>query len=150
MQRDLGGAIEAPAWPDGVRLRAFDKGDARAVHSVLESGYWDGGGGAEKFSRWWPKLRKDVAFDPALILLAVDGEGVVGVAHCLTSASVKDIAVHPRERRRGLGRALMLTAFGAFAARGAAHVDLKVREENIAAQSLYRALDMRVVAREPA
>ena len=38
---------------------------------------------------------------------------------------------------------------GAFKARGAAFVDLKVREENEAARSLYDSLGMVIVGREP-
>jgi ribosomal protein S18 acetylase RimI-like enzyme len=67
---------------------------------------------------------------------------------CWTTAFVKDIAVHPRARRCGVGRALMLTAFEAFRARGATHVDLKVREDNLAARQLYDRLEMSLVERE--
>ena len=56
--------------------------------------------------------------------------------------------MHPRARRRGIGRALMLTAFQAFAKRGAAHVDLKVRDGNANALRLYRDLGMTIVSRE--
>ncbi len=67
----------------------------------------------------------------------------------LDIAFVKDLAVHPAARRRGLGRALMLAVFQEFSRRGAVHVDLKVREENAAAQALYRSLGMRVISRDP-
>jgi GNAT superfamily N-acetyltransferase len=63
---------------------------------------------------------------------------------------VKDVAVHPRGRRRGVGRALMLTVFAALRARDADFVGLKVREDNAAAISLYESLDMRVIERVPA
>ena len=71
------------------------------------------------------------------------------MAQCWTSAFIKDLAVHPRARRRGVGRALMLMAFHAFAKRGATHVDLKVREENASALRLYRDLGMKIIARDP-
>jgi ribosomal protein S18 acetylase RimI-like enzyme len=61
---------------------------------------------------------------------------------------VKDLAVDPRARRRGIARALMLAAFNAFARRGATHVDLKVREENTAAIALYTSLRMQMVSRQ--
>lgn len=153
MRRELAGAIEPPAWPPGVVLHTLgvkpDKALVKAAHSVLEAGFWEGGGGAPMFRQWWKALHRDEEFDPALVFLAIDSEGVAGMAQCWTSAFVKDLAVHPRARRQGLGRALMLTAFQAFARRGAQHVDLKVREENAKAQALYRALDMKVIAREP-
>jgi ribosomal protein S18 acetylase RimI-like enzyme len=128
----------------------MDRKDARAAHAVLALGYWGGGGGAPKFGKWWSQLRKDPEYDPALCFVAVDRNDVVGMIQCWTTAFVKDIAVHPRARRRGIGRALMLTAMAAFKARGATHVDLKVMEENEPAQQLYRGLDMMIVAREPA
>ena len=152
MRRDLRGNVAEPYWPAGIRIRTLDrkdKKDALAAHAVLEAGYYEGGGGAPKFNKWWSQLRKDKEFDPALFFLASDAEGVVGICQCWTSFFVKDVAVHPRVRRRGIARALMFTAFEAFKARGASHVDLKVREENAAAQRLYEGLSMTVVAREP-
>jgi ribosomal protein S18 acetylase RimI-like enzyme len=153
MRRDLAGPVDAPAWPRGVSVVTLpakpDRNLLQAVHAVLEAGFWEGGGGAPMFRQWWKALRKDQEFDPALVFLAIEGADVIGVAQCWTSAFVKDLAVHPRARRRGVGRSLMLTSFRAFAARGAPHVDLKVREENTQAIALYLSLDMHIVAREP-
>jgi ribosomal protein S18 acetylase RimI-like enzyme len=149
MRRDLGGVLPQPEWPSGVQVRTLEKRDARAAHDVLAAGSWEGGGGAPRFRQWWSQLSRDSEFDPALCFLAVDRDGVCGIAQCWTSAFVKDLAVHPRARRCGVARALMLTVFAAFDTRRADFVDLKVREENIAAQNLYSGLEMRVVGREP-
>jgi ribosomal protein S18 acetylase RimI-like enzyme len=152
MRRDLSRNVGEPYWPAGIRIRTLnhkDRKDAVAAHAVLQASYYEGGGGAPAFKKWWPKLKKDKEFDPSLCFIAEDAEGVVGICQCWTSNFIKDVAVHPRVRRRGLARALMLTAFEAFKTRGAPHVDLKVREENAAAQRLYEALGMSVVAREP-
>lgn len=153
LRRTLDGPVASPAWPAGVTLKTLpakpDKALVKAAHAVLEAGYWEGGGGAPVFRQWWNALRKDEEFDPALVFLAVDSEGVAGMAQGWTSAFVKDLAVHPRARSHGIGRALMLTTFHAFAQRGAAHVDLKVREDNAVAIALYRSLGMALVAREP-
>lgn len=149
MRRELDGFLEQPAWPFGVTCRTLEKKDAMAAHAVLAAGFWEGGGGAPVFRQWWSKLRKDSEFDPSLFFLAVDREGIAGICQCWTSAFVKDLAVHSRARRKGIGRALMLTVFHSFAARGANHVDLKVREENLDAQRLYHDVDMRIVSREP-
>lgn len=152
MRRDLSEPFEHPVWPAGITVRTLgpkpDKKEAKAAHSVLEAGFWEGGGGAPIFPRWWKALHKDSEFDPALVFLAFEGKEVVGMAQCWTSAFIKDLAVHPRLRRHGLGRALMLTTFEAFRKRGAPHVDLKVREENETAQRLYTSLRMRIVSRD--
>ncbi len=147
MRRTLDGPVAAPVWPPGIAVRPFLPEDAKAAHAVLQSGFWEGGGGATTFRRWWSALRKDDEFDASLFFIAKDGEGVAGLVQCWTSAFIKDLAVHPRLRRRGVGRALMLTAFNAFAVRGAGYVDLKVSEDNTTAQRLYLSLDMRVVER---
>ena len=151
MRRELCGPLEEPVWPEGARLRRLaNVHDAKAAHAVLQSGFWEGGGGAVAFPRWWSAVRKHTAFDPGLFFIAEDRTGVVGLAHCWTSAVVKDLVVHARVRRHGLGRALMLTAFRTFAARGEAGVELKVREDNLAAQRLYHSLKMRIIGRETA
>jgi ribosomal protein S18 acetylase RimI-like enzyme len=149
MRHELAGVIEQPAWPAGISCRTIVKADAKAAHAVLAAGFWEGGGGAPKFKQWWSGLQKDSEFDPALFFLAIDRNGVAGICQCWTTAFIKDLAVDPRARRHGIGRALVLTAFQAFAARGAAYVDLKVREENLVAQRLYQNLGMRIAAREP-
>lgn len=151
MRRDLAGGVEAPHWPAGVSVRIAgtkpEKKFLQAAHAVLEPGYWEGGGGAPIFRQWWKALHKDKEYDPALFFIATDAEGVAGLVQCWTSAFIKDLAVAPRMRRRGLGRALMLHAFDAFAARSAQHVDLKVREDNAAAIALYKSLGMRTIER---
>lgn len=151
MRRELDGPIEPPSWPAGVSVQTLgakpDQKLLKAAHAVLEPGYWEGGGGAPIFRKWWNALRKDAEYDPALVFIATDGEGIAGLAQCWTSSFVKDLAVAPRMRRKGLGRALMLAAFSEFARRGAAHVDLKVREDNVSAIALYHSLRMRTIAR---
>jgi len=106
MRRDLFGEIEQPIWPEWVAVKTFarrpDKKEAKAAHSVLEAGFWEGGGGAPMFRQWWDALRKDDEFDPSLVFLAIDREGVVGMAQCWTSAFIKDIAVHRVRGGRGL------------------------------------------------
>ena len=151
LRRGLTGVVPDPDWPAGIQIRTLvkKKEDAKAAHAVLEAGYWEGGGGAPMFHKWWSQLKKNKEFDPDLVFLATDIDGVVGIAQCWTSGFIKDLAVHPRARRRGVARALMLTALQAFKERRHKHVDLKVREENSAALALYQQLGMQVVGREP-
>ncbi|MBZ9962379.1 GNAT family N-acetyltransferase [Mesorhizobium sp. BR1-1-2] len=68
---------------------------------------------------------------------------------CWTSAFVRDLAVHPQARGRGIGEALMWHAFAVFRERGAPHVDLKTNTvKNAAAVRLYQRLGMSSVAWE--
>lgn len=53
------------------------------------------------------------------------------------------LAVDPEQRRRGLGRALILAVEDAARTRGARHMQLELREDNGAAQTLYRSLGYR-------
>lgn len=148
MRRDLREPLDAPVWPEGVRLQRFAAEQAAAVHDLLATAYADGGGSVAPFSAWWSSLAADAEFDPELVFVARGaGARVVGAAQCWTSAFVKDLAVHPDYRRRGLGRALLLHAFGEFKRRGAPTVSLKVEPDNPSgAVRLYRAVGMRPVS----
>ncbi len=101
------------------------------------------------FAEWWGKLSRDDEFDPQLCFLAVDGAGViVGVAQCWTSAYLKDLAVHPDHRGRGIGASLLREVFLAFRERGGAYVDLKVEARNEGGIRFYERAGMRRVPLE--
>ena len=57
---------------------------------------------------------------------------------------INNMAVDPRWRRRGVGRALMDRALAFAAARGARVVHLEVRASNVAAQTIYRGFGFEV------
>lgn len=54
---------------------------------------------------------------------------------------IKDIAVRPDSRDRGIGETLLERALGVLRLKGATHVKLEVRESNDAALALYRKFD---------
>lgn len=150
MERDLREPLEPAVWPAGARLEEFTTRHARSVHELLSAAYRSGGGSVPGFRNWWSSLSRDIEFDPQLVFLATDEAArVIGVAQCWTSAFVKDLAVHPGWRRRGLGRALLLHTFDVFKQRGTVTVRLKVEPSNPSgAIRLYRAVGMRQ-KREP-
>lgn len=80
---------------------------------------------------------------PALYLTGSDDQGVVGV---IRAALVDDwvglaaLAVVPRARRRGVGRALTVVALRAAERRGATRAFLQVEERNESAVALYEGL----------
>jgi hypothetical protein len=88
MRRDLSGPVEVPVWPPGIVVKTLsakpDRKLLQAAHAVLEPGYWEGGGGAPIFRQWWKALYKDAEYDPSLVFIAMDGEGVAGLAQCWT------------------------------------------------------------------
>lgn len=114
---------------------------AHKVHALLARAYAQGGGDVEPLDIWWSSLRDDSEYDPSLCFIAVnEGHDAVGFAQCWTSAFIKDLAVDPAYRRKGLGSALLLETFRIFKKRGASFIDLKVQADNPSgAVRLYRA-----------
>ncbi|MFB6101531.1 MAG: GNAT family N-acetyltransferase [Haloplanus sp.] len=62
---------------------------------------------------------------------------------------VKDLAVDPSSRRRGIGRSLLDQSLVALTVDGAELVKLEVRESNDAAQALYRDVGFETARRIP-
>ncbi|TGP19197.1 MULTISPECIES: GNAT family N-acetyltransferase [unclassified Mesorhizobium] len=148
LRKLLDATLTAPDWPEGFVMRLFEHRDAQALHALLDEAFDDGAEGA--FDEWWEHISGDAEFDPDLCFLVIDGKGLLtGAALCWTSGFVKDLAVHPDSRRRGIGEALMRHVFLSFRYRGAAHVDLKTNTvRNTAAFRLYERLGMVPVAWE--
>ena len=149
MRRNLAQAVPAITWPQGIVLTQYRPESAAAVHCLMEQGFQDGGGRVPALEVWQQRFETDPEYDPTLCFIALDADGVVGVCQCWTSAYVKNLVVHPRAQRLGLGRALLLQAFNVFQQRLEGFVDLKVLEDNLRAQRLYESVGMYVVRREP-
>lgn len=66
--------------------------------------------------------------------------GYIGMWVVVDEAHITTLAVHPGCRRRGLGSHLLHLLMEHARRRGAARVTLEVREQNLAAISMYRAL----------
>jgi ribosomal protein S18 acetylase RimI-like enzyme len=83
----------------------------------------------------------------SLIFLAYHGDAPVGIAVCFLGFStfaacplinIHDLAVVPAYRRRGVGRRLLASVEAKGRALGCGKLTLEVREDNQAAQQLYR------------
>ena len=116
---------------------------APSVHELLLFGC----GNVPDYDAWSSAFFNDAEFDPNLCFIVADDQGVIGVAHCWTSAFLRDLVVHPRARRQGLARALVHHAFAVFHLRGEACLDLKVLETNDPARRLYETSGMGYVQR---
>jgi ribosomal protein S18 acetylase RimI-like enzyme len=144
MTRELETPERPPAVPPGVTLRSFDEEqDAHAVHACLVAAFAGSHESVMPFERWRPWLTSDPAYDPEVVIVAQAGDAVAGVAQCWVDGWVKDLAVMPDQRGRGLGEALMREAFVRLAARGVRRCGLKVDADNpTGAPRLYARLGM--------
>ena len=152
--------VTRPPLPDGVVVRAlgsFDPADPeridpRVVHATYVeafAGHW--GWVAPTFDEWTIRTEFPDGVDPALWLVAFDGDEPVGVALCSDDEGrgyVETLGVRPAWQGRGIGGALLRWAFAAFAERGLLDVDLGVDSENpTGAMGLYERAGMHVTRR---
>ena len=132
MWRSLDDPVPEPEWPPRIAVRTFEPADAEAVHAMLDEAYraWDGQYVPLAHDDWLRWMTGDIDFDPTVWWLAErDGE-LVGCALHWRTGWLKDLAVRPSERGRGLGGALVLTGLAEFARRGVGRVGLKVDAAN--------------------
>ena len=109
-------------WPVGVVVRDDDRPrDDVDVHALIRSPFREIGGQHERtLASWSTHLLDSPKFDPSLYLVAEAGDAVVGAA--LTQdvgdyGYVRQLAVSPAQRGRGLGLALLHQGFRRHAAR---------------------------------
>jgi ribosomal protein S18 acetylase RimI-like enzyme len=137
METDLAAAPPPPVLDEAIRIRTFERErDERPVHAALAEAFEDHWGGTfSSFERW---LHDEIEgegsrFDPTLWFVALDGDEVVGAASS-TAGSAQDeeaaqvtlLGVRRAWRRRGVGLALLRTAFDEFHRRGIARAQLGV------------------------
>lgn len=148
LRRDLTGSLPAPQWPADTRLDHYREELAPAIHAVLRMTQEQGGGRVANLDTWQQQFVTDAESDPTLCLVASNGDGILGVAQCWTSAFIKNLSIHPCAQGQGLGRALLLHSFQVFKQLGEPYVDLKVRESNLRARQLYERAGMVFVLRD--
>lgn len=104
------------------------------------------------FAEPWTRkgLEAELSCDTAVFLVAECGGETAGYAgmHCVCGECyVDNIAVFPRFRRRGVGRALTRGLIERARERNAGFFSLEVRPSNAAAVSLYQSLGLREAGR---
>lgn len=137
---------EPAELPGGLALDRFREEDARELHDAIGEAFADEWGFvAMPFERWWELRHGD---DHSLWFVVRDGDRIAAYARCETGRGggyVGMLGVRRAHRRRGLGRALLLAAFGEFWRRGTPRVSLGVDSENATgATRLYEQAGMRV------
>lgn len=144
-----------------VRLADYaDAADAARVVALLDSYARDPMGGGKPLSEEVrERLVPGLAAHPgAFSLLAFAGDEALGLANCITGFStfaarplvnIHDMAVLPKARGQGVGRALMLAVEAEACARGACKITLEVLSGNDTAKGLYAALGYGDYALDP-
>jgi mycothiol synthase len=149
METSLDDGVEPGVPPSGVTIGPVELGtQEREVHRVIEEAF---GGTFGWTEQTFDDFRHDTfgaaTFDPELLLVAHDGDAIVGVLHAMATeheGHVSVVAVRAGSRGRGIGEALLRRSFEAFARRGLGRVWLNVDSENEAgAVRLYERVGMR-------
>jgi mycothiol synthase len=156
MRIDLATVAASTTTLDGIQIRTFEREtDERAVYDAISEAFKDHWGSwTETFERWRHNRidGEGARFDPTVWFVALDGDEVVGAACCSATtpraddtAEVNLLGVRRQWRRRGVGLALLRTAFGEMQRRGIARCELGVDAENpTGATRLYERAGMHV------
>jgi mycothiol synthase len=140
----------SPTWPQGVRVRTFDRErDDRAVHTLIQESFGDNERHVpESFEEWEAGMIDREAFEPGLWFVAESKGRVVGAVLCPAydeDGWIRQLAVSRDWRRRGLGTALLYQAMAEFHRRGRKELGLVVDSWNrTGAREMYERAGMRV------
>ena len=150
MAIDLDALPPAPEWPEGFEVSTFLPGDEAIVHAVTEKAFARHWGHEERDLEDWRQHTFEAPWwDASLVYLVREGDEVVAAAVNAVRFGggwVGTIGTLEPWRGRGLGRALLLEAFGEFHRRGESRVSLAVDAGNeTGATHLYESVGMRVV-----
>ena len=153
--RMLAELTESPDVPvvRGVDVRLLrDPDERRQVYTVLEDAFAYGRGSFRRrtYDEWAPDVFGREHFDPALTWVVTEGDAIVGASVCGWKEAgdwgwVGTLGVLPSHRGRGIGEALLRTAFAEFWRRGERRVALGVAADNPSATRLYERAGMRVL-----
>ncbi len=158
MDMNLDAAHPSPQWADGITLKVYDGvSDKRPIFAVRRTAFQDQFGHVERpfeeeYAEWLHRWEGEGDFEPALWFVAMDGEKIAGVCLCKSSHNgeedrgwVSTLGVLREYRRRGIGEALLYTAFDAFYKMGKKRVGLGVDASSLTgAATLYKRVGMRV------
>ncbi len=152
MFMDLGSDLGPVRWPRGVEPRRYRDGeDDRLMYETMRAGFGDDWPEGSEAKSWIQGHREAAGFHPDLWLFACCGELVVGAVQCREqwhgqgdTGWVKNLAVLPEWRGRGIGRALLFEAFAVLRRRGRRRAVLGVDDANpTGAKSFYEGVGMR-------
>lgn len=147
---DMDGSPAEAEWPEGFRVDTFSLADAEAFHAALAEAFAEEWNWVPMPFERWLELRVNAPdADLSLWFIVREGDEIAAVlrgdAHRFNSGWVGAIGVRKPWRKRGLGLALLLHAFGEFYRRGERRVTLGVDAQNpTGATRLYERAGMHV------
>lgn len=158
MMIDFDQAPQKPTVPQGLRIVPIDlEHELKDALIAMEDGFRDHYGSVERpiedlLPQWEHYLENNKDFDPSLWFLAKDGDQIAGICRNgdkMTEdpnmAWVNQLCVRKPWRRKGLGMALLLTAFNEFYSRGKKRAGLGVDATSLTnATRLYEKAGMHV------
>jgi mycothiol synthase len=139
-----------PEWPEGLEPRPFEREHAYAFWAADDEAFQDEHDyESEPFEEFVPRWLESPRFDPQLWTAVWDGDEIAATLIAdlkrFGAGWVAGLGVRRPWRRRGLGRALLLRAFGQLYERGDRRVSLNVHTENpTGATRLYESVGMKV------
>jgi len=148
----------APEWPIGITVRTYNpENDIEAVYRAVDDSFRDHYGhvdmpfeeGLQRFKHFMTSYE---GFDPTLWFLAMDGDEIAGICLCRDKAYespdvgyINTLGVLRPWRKRGIGQALLLQAFGEMYKRGKRMAGLGVDAQSLTgALRLYENVGMHV------
>src|ERR687888_404363 len=139
-----------PEWPEGLEPRLFEREHAYAFWAADDEAFQDDADyESEPFEEFVARRLESPRFDPELWTAVWDGDEIAATLIVnrkrFGAGWIAGLGVRRPWRRRGLGRALLLRAFGQLYERGERRVSLNVHTENpTGATRLYESVGMRV------
>jgi mycothiol synthase len=148
MLADLDASPPAPVWPEGFSVSTFAPGEEELLRAVTEEAFAEHWGHVDRDADDWRRtVFEQDWWDPSLVYLVRAGDEVVAAeinALRFGVGWVGTIGVRKPWRGHGIGRALLLAAFGEFYRRGEHRIGLGVDAGNeTGATHLYESLGMR-------
>jgi mycothiol synthase len=148
---DFTGEPPPPRDVEGISIRRFRLEDACKLYEAHVGAFGDHWGeGQETFEDFHHHQFEAPEFDAGLWFVAWDGDDVAGYIGAQENSRedaargyIPLLGVRPQNRRRGLGEALLRTAFVALHARGKRGADLHVDADSLTgATQLYERVGM--------
>ena len=149
MAIDLTAPPPDPEWPPGFDVSVFRPGEEETLRSVIEEAFSEHWGyEPDDLDHWRRTVFETPWWDPSLVYLVRENDEVAAAeinAVRFGSGWVGSLGTRKPWRGRGLGRALLLSAFGELYRRGETRVALGVDAGNeTGATRLYESVGMRI------